>query len=492
MEVQREEKRGESRANDSKMRYLSLEKNKKIMITALMAFLVITASIIVFFLIFRFQGLSSFFKLVFGILQPIIFGIVIAYLLNPIVVFLEKNFIRLFQRVFKKPDKAKKFSRGLSIILAVIFMISIISILMFMIIPGLNTSISNVVKTIPSEITKYEQRLINYLESDQSILKNKTIAKSLPNTLDDLTNTFTHWMKTKLSDLLPTQNGVGGILTNVGNVFSTLTNSVFTVLKILLNFVIGIIVSIYILSGKENFIGQGKRILYSLTKPSTANYLLCLTRKTHEIFGGFISGKLVDSLIIGLLTFIALTCMNMPYTLLVSVIVGVTNVIPFFGPYLGAIPSALLILLVNPLKGLYFIIFILILQQIDGNIIGPKILGDSTGLSAFWVLFSILLFGGLWGIVGMIIGVPTWAVISYIFNDVLEHFLKKKQLPLHSADYEQVNYYDEVQKKLIYLKTQKQTPEKQTQTPEKQTPEKQTPEKQTLEKQTSKKQTPEK
>lgn len=170
--------------------------------------------------------------------------------------------------------------------------------------------------------------------------------------------------------------------------------------------------------------------------------ILHLTLKSNEIFGGFIIGKLIDSAIIGVLCFIGLSILNMPYALLVSVIVGVTNVIPFFGPYIGAIPSAVLIMLADPRKGLYFILFILVLQQIDGNIIGPKILGDSTGLSAFWVVFSILLGGGLFGFVGMILGVPTFAVIYYVINMLINHRLEVKKLPTETECYDKLSYVD--------------------------------------------------
>ncbi len=193
---------------------------------------------------------------------------------------------------------------------------------------------------------------------------------------------------------------------------------------------------------KEKFGKQSKKIVYAVFKPSHANMILHLTLKSNEIFGGFIIGKLIDSAIIGVLCFIGLSLLNMPYALLVSVIVGVTNVIPFFGPYIGAIPSAVLIMLADPRKGLYFILFILVLQQIDGNIIGPKILGDSTGLSAFWVVFSILLGGGLFGFVGMILGVPTFAVIYYVINMLINHRLEVKKLPTETECYDKLSYVD--------------------------------------------------
>ena len=168
--------------------------------------------------------------------------------------------------------------------------------------------------------------------------------------------------------------------------------------------------------------------------------ILHLTKKSNEIFGGFIIGKIIDSMIIGVLCFFGLTLLKMPYILLISVIVGVTNVIPFFGPYIGAIPSAVLILLNDPIKGLYFLIFILVLQQLDGNVIGPKILGNSTGLSAFWVVFSILIAGGLFGIPGMLLGVPTFAVIYYIISMVVNRKLRKKQLPTDTDSYDEQGY----------------------------------------------------
>lgn len=197
------------------------------------------------------------------------------------------------------------------------------------------------------------------------------------------------------------------------------------------------------LFGKETFAAQIKKMLYAGMQVERANMVLHITRKSNEIFGGFIIGKIIDSAIIGVLCFIGITILDMPYILLVSVIVGVTNVIPFFGPYIGAIPSTILIALADPLKGLYFLIFIIALQQLDGNVIGPKILGNSTGLSAFWVVFSILLGGGLFGFIGMIIGVPTFAVIYYIVKMVVEEKLKKKKLPPDTEHYGDVEYLEE-------------------------------------------------
>ena len=175
-------------------------------------------------------------------------------------------------------------------------------------------------------------------------------------------------------------------------------------------------------------------------------------RKSNEIFGGFISGKLLDSAIIGVLCYICLLIMKMPYTLLVSVFVGLTNIIPFFGPFIGAIPSVIIIALADPIKGIYFLIFIFILQQVDGNIIGPKILGDSTGLNSFWVVFAIMVGGGLFGIGGMILGVPTFAVIYYIIDKTVDYCLRKRKLPEDTDEYIRLEKVDEKTNEIVHLK----------------------------------------
>ena len=211
----------------------------------------------------------------------------------------------------------------------------------------------------------------------------------------------------------------------------------------LTNVLIGVIISVYLLVSKEKFLRQSKKVIYALCKPKKANLILHIGRKANEIFNGFIIGKIIDSAIIGVLCFIGVSIFKMPYALLVSVIVGVTNVIPVFGPYIGAVPCAILILLVDPMKGLGFIIFIILLQQLDGNVIGPKILGESTGLSPFWVVFSILLAGGLFGIVGMIVGVPTFALIYYIIKLFIQQKLEAKNLPTDTNEYTDVSHVND-------------------------------------------------
>ena len=232
-------------------------------------------------------------------------------------------------------------------------------------------------------------------------------------------------------------------LDKILGILGNLSLGVISLLVWLKNLLIGVIVMIYLLNIKDQFVALAKKITYGLFSVEWANRIVREARFIHKVFGGFIIGKIVDSLIIGIMCFVCLSFMKMPYTLLVSVIVGVTNVIPFFGPFIGAIPSAFLILLVSPIQCLYFLIFILLLQQFDGNILGPKILGDSTGVSSFWVLFSILLFGGLFGFVGMIIGVPTFAVIYRLTGDFINSKLKKRKLSVRTEDYQELDYVEE-------------------------------------------------
>ena len=213
-------------------------------------------------------------------------------------------------------------------------------------------------------------------------------------------------------------------------------------LVFLKNFLIGAMISIYLLYGKESYVAQGKRLLYCLFSTQTTNNIIRDLQYVDKTFGGFIIGKVLDSLIIGILCYIGTTILNLPYALLVSVIVGVTNVIPFFGPYIGAVPSAVLILLVNPIQCIYFVIFILLLQQFDGNFLGPKILGGSTGLSSFMVIVAILVGGGLFGIFGMFVGVPACAIICTVIRNGIQSRLEKKKMPIDLESYRDIDHLD--------------------------------------------------
>lgn len=386
-------------------------------------FLVIMACVVLYFALLRLDSITKVFSMVIDVLKPILYGMVIAYLLNPIVKRVDQILVPRLEKYMQK-KRAEKCSRGIGVILSLVFLFALITALCNMLIPELAKSIRDLIITLPGQLNNVVD-WFNHMQASDT-----TMGILVRNILEQGTEALQNWLRT---DLMP----------QVNTIMSNLTVGVLNVLNEVLNFLIGLIVSIYLLFSKEQFSAQCKKMTYAFLKTNHANMLLHLTKKSNEIFGGFIIGKILDSAIIGVLCFIGLSMLKMPYTLLVSVIVGVTNVIPFFGPYIGAIPSAFLILLSDPKKGLYFIIFILVLQQIDGNVIGPKILGDSTGLSAFWVVFSILIGGGMFGFVGMIMGVPTFAVFYYIINMITSQKLEQKNLPVTTVHYGVKSYVND-------------------------------------------------
>lgn len=386
-------------------------------------FLVIAACVIFYFALLRINDISAGISKLVDVLKPILYGLAIAYLLNPVVKQIDRWLIPQLKKKMTL-EKARKVSRSVGVLVSLVMLLALILALCNMLIPELYKSIRDMVYTLPGQISDVVEKITS-IQTDKSPAG--IMARNL---LEQGSDALQNWIKQDL-------------LTKVNEVMSNLTVGVISFVNEILNFLIGLIVSIYILFSKETFSAQSKKIVYAVFRTNHANMILHLTKKSNEIFGGFIIGKIIDSMIIGVLCFLGLTILKMPYILLISVIVGVTNVIPFFGPYIGAIPSAILILLNDPIKGLYFLIFILVLQQLDGNVIGPKILGNSTGLSAFWVVFSILVGGGLFGFVGMIMGVPTFAVIYYIITMLINHMLEKKKLPLLTSQYGEKSYVDD-------------------------------------------------
>lgn len=386
-------------------------------------FLVIAACVIFYFALLRIDDITAKIYKIIDVLKPILYGLAIAYLLNPIVKQVDRWLIPVLEKKMSA-KKARKTSRAIGVLVSLILLIALIIALCNMMIPELYKSIRDMVYTLPGQISDVVSKITS-IQTDSS-----PTGIMVRNLIEQGSDALQNWIRQDL-------------LTKVNEIMSNLTVGIINFVSEILNFLIGLIVSIYILFSKETFSAQSKKMVYAIFRTNHANMILHLTKKSNEIFGGFIIGKIIDSLIIGVLCFFGLTILKMPYILLISVIVGVTNVIPFFGPYIGAIPSAILILLNDPVKGIYFLIFILILQQLDGNVIGPKILGNSTGLSAFWVVFSILIGGGLFGFVGMIMGVPTFAVIYYIITMLINHMLEKKKLPLLTSQYGEKSYVDE-------------------------------------------------
>lgn len=278
-------------------------------------------------------------------------------------------------------------------------------------VPQLVESITGLVNDIPRYL--YDMKVIL-----EQTLNETDISPEYMTLINDKLTEITNWVLQLVTNLLPI----------IGGIVMAFASSVW-------NIILGIIISVYLLVDKEKFFALGKKVVVALFNDKHANIILNLANRTNLTFGKFIGGKIIDSAIIGVLTFIILTIFKMPYSLLISVIIGITNIIPFFGPFIGAIPSAIIILFISPIKAVWFGVIILVIQQIDGNIIGPKILGDSIGISAFWILFAILVAGKLFGLVGMIIGVPMFALIYSIVKDVIEIRLSKKGLPTDTTEY---------------------------------------------------------
>lgn len=393
-------------------------------------FVVVAAGIVFYFALLRLPNISSYLWKAVDVLKPILYGLLIAFILNPVVKQIEKLVFPFIEKKIKNEIRAEKISKSLGIVAAFAMLFVFITILFNMLIPELYVSIRRLVFTLPRQVNN----LINQI--DTFTTSNTNMQMLIQTVLHESVDSLENWLSTTMLDR------ANEIMTMVTTGVIDIVNEVFDIL-------IGMIVSIYVLFSKEQFSKQSKKITYALFSPQNANLILHITQKANEIFGGFFVGKIVDSAIIGLLCFVCLSILNMPYTLLVSVIVGVTNVIPFFGPYIGAVPSTILIFLVNPMKGLYFLIFVIVLQQLDGNFIGPKILGSSTGLSSFWVIFAILLGGGLFGFAGMILGVPTFAVLYYIAQLFINNKLHKKHLPESSDYYDEYSYVDENGKYVI-------------------------------------------
>ena len=364
----------------------------------------ISLSILFFFLIYRFQGFGDAISKLTGILMPFIYGAVIAYLLKPVCNCVEDFLRRLL------PEKMGTAANMLAVTISLLFGILVVYALIMMIVPQLITSVTTLYYTARNNLNDF----VDWASHQEIIASNQKLLDFIETSYDNLQDTLDNIVRTKL-------------VPSMQSLLSGAALGVMSFVTFLKNIIIGVIVSVYLLASRKKFGQQCKMILYSLIKPRWADIILEEILYADKMFGGFINGKILDSAIIGVLCYIACLIFKFPSALLVSVIIGVTNVIPFFGPFIGAIPATLLILIQNPIKALWFVLFVLVLQQVDGNIIGPKILGNSTGLSSFWVLFAILLFGGLWGFVGMIIGVPLFAVIYDVLKKFVLHGLRRNE-----------------------------------------------------------------
>ena len=389
----------------------------------LTALAVIACSVLFAFALSKASDIFGVIGMIIKILMPIIYGGVLAYLMLPIYNFTYSLVCKKTVRLFKAQKIRNRIGKMAATLVSLLLLIFVVSGLFWMIIPQILDSILG----FQDSLTVYINNLTLWLS--KLLQDNPSLEQAIMPHFNEAVMKFQTWMTT---DLVP----------SIYLIIDRVSTGVINIVTVVKNILIGLIVMIYFLNLKGTLCAQSKKIIYGLFQVKTANRIVNEIRFVHRVFGGFITGKLLDSLIIGILCFFGMRFLNMPYVLLISVIIGVTNVIPFFGPFFGAIPSAFLILLVSPLKCLYFLIFVLVLQQFDGNILGPKILGDSTGLPSFWVLFSILLFGGLFGFVGMIIAVPAFAVIYRLVSNYICRRLKRKNLSLRTDDYRLLDHID--------------------------------------------------
>lgn len=409
---------GKTTVNNGKRRFSMKNEYAKI---GLMLFIVVAGSILFYFSFFKDHTLFGFFKSIWSCLMPFTVGAVLAYLLKPICAMFEKWTAKWFSNM-KNRNGAKKLSQNLSVFFTIVIFLAFMYIIFAAVIPQVIDSIKVLVEAIPDAYSNVMDWLVGI--SKDTIFED-TVTQFGDDTLKNVQKIVTQLFGDGTSDGMITDKVISGVTVGVKGV-----------LAFLKNLLIGLVACVYILAQRKKLAAQGKMIIYSVFKKKWADRIMEEICYVDKMFSGFINGKIIDSIIIGIITFIVTTIFKIPYAMLISVIVGVTNVIPFFGPWIGAVPCALIVLMVSPVKCLYFIIMIIAIQQFDGNILGPKILGNTTGLSSFWVLFSIIFFGGLFGFAGMLVGVPLFAVIYDLVERGVKRGLKNK------GKYELYEQYD--------------------------------------------------
>ena len=400
--------------------------NKKYQTIAIYAAVVIAVNVLLVLALYNFKDIVKGVKDFFVVLEPVTWGVVIAFLTNPI---MEKT-SKLLGKLYKSEEQRVKragFIKIVSVIVTEMLFLGIVTGLVAIVVPELIKSVMEIFDnagSIVESIQKWINKLFrNYPSIEQAASK---------------------WLSKFNTD-------IGTIYDNVKPMLENILTGAWGVVTVVKNFILGFIVSVYMMCSKDKLLAQIKKIIIAITRKRTCEKIMSVCSQANTVFSGFITGKIVDSIIIGLICFIGLTIMGMPYATMISVLIGVTNIIPFFGPLIGAIPSALLILLIAPNKCIIFVVFVVVLQQFDGNILGPKILGDSTGLPGFWVLISLLVFGGLFGFVGMVLAVPTSALVYSFIRSAVEERLRRKKLPVST------NYYmDDVEH--LYKKPPERTP----------------------------------
>ena len=380
---------------------MKLEENKKYIKIAVTGIAIALGSSICLFAFYRFDEVQAVFHKIFSILRPFLYGAVLAFLLTPMCREMEITF-----ETWLGQGKARK-SKHLSILISLVFAITVVSVLGLIVVPQVVRSLVGIVNALPGQLRSLNKQ-IEELLVDQPDLQEQWEGFSV-----QVLNEIEIWRN---KDLLPLAQ----------TVLSGTATYVTSLLVFIKDILLALVISVYLLATRDQFFAQARLLVRSLFNDVWADRIAGEMHYVTRMFNGFFTGKLLDSLIVGVLCFVGCLIMGFSSPVLISVIIGVTNIIPFFGPFIGAIPCALFLLLSNPVHCLMFIVFILVLQQLDGNVIGPKVLGNTTGLSGFWVTFAILLFGGLWGLTGMIVGVPLFAVIYDIVRRLCYRSLNKK------------------------------------------------------------------
>lgn len=376
---------------------------------------ILASGILCAFVLFKMPVIISILKGITEILKPFLYGVVFAYLLAPLCNKIEE---KLFQIFPKAKTKARRFICFIAIVISLCVAIAVIWLIIMMIIPQVWDSVMKIIQMVPQKLIVVNNWIEHMLENQPELQAYfEEFSSQAESNIDSLLNVDT--------------------IQKVQSIINSLSVQLFGVLGVVKNIFLGLLISAYLLGSRKLFGAQAGLILHGVFSDKWAKIIEEEIRYTDKIFNGFLVGKIIDSAIIGLLCFAGTSIMGFEAPAFISVIIGITNIIPFFGPFIGAIPCGLLLLLENPMHCLYFIIFIFVLQQLDGNVIGPKILGNTTGVSSFWVLFAILLFGGMWGVVGMVIGVPLFAVIYDIIRKLVYRGLRKHKRESMIADYEE-------------------------------------------------------
>ena len=376
--------------------------------------IVVCVGIVVYAVVMHINQVLGVLRSVLRVALPIMIGFAIAFILLPAVRRLERLFAKLFHR---KPHP--KLGRVLAIVITYVLMLALLTGFFVMLVPQVVDSLKSVVTIISGAVPRSTHEFREMVEGSKLLARLGLDTEQIMAVWDNASAQIASHLSQ-----LSTYTTV--LVNNLLAIAGSISSSVYSVL---FHALVGLIASVYILMDRERFCAQAKKVCYATMKRPTCEALIHWTRRANDIFAGFITGKILDSFIIGVICYVFMLIFGIEYPLLISVIVGVTNIIPFFGPYLGAIPSLLFLLLVNPLSALWFGVFILILQQVDGNIIGPLILGDHVGLSAFWIMLAITVGGGLFGFAGMLLSVPTFALIYAVARTIVDRRLSERGLP---------------------------------------------------------------